>query len=157
MKTWALGYEKAKQKAKATYSAIGHISCPALGDEIVAFTSLGFNHLVRKGRVPRTRNDQKKRFVLIPYVEQMIKNPRATMEYRRTENKIIVDRHGERVLIESVAEFWTFVERFDDCVIKVVVRQLSTGGPKHFLSVMGDNVEIDNRAKKHTKIKKSRS
>ncbi len=156
MKTWGLGYKKAKQKAKQIYSAIGHIPCPALGDEIIAFTGVGFSHLVRKGRMPRTRNEQKKRFVLIPYIEKMIQNPRAVIEYRRTEEKILINRHGEQILIASVAEFWTFVEQIDDCGVKVVIRKLSTGGPKHFFSVMGDNVEIDRSQKGHIKNKKSR-
>ena len=157
MKTWALGYAKAKQKAKEIYSAIGHVPCAALGNELVAFTGIGFNHLVRKGRVPRTRNDQKKRFALVPYIEMMTKNPRAVIEYRRVEEKIVVDRHGEKMLVASVAEFWTFVEHIEGCEVKVVIRQLDTGGPKHFFSVMADNVEIDNKAKVHKQNKKSRS
>jgi hypothetical protein len=35
----------------------------------------------------------------------------------------------------------------------VVVRQLGTGGPKHFFSVMGDNVNIDEPISK-TKIRR---
>ena len=31
MKTWSLGYGKAKIKAKAIYSKIGRIQCPAFG------------------------------------------------------------------------------------------------------------------------------
>lgn len=151
MKAWKLGYEKAKRKAKAIYSAIGRISCGALGGEQVAFTGIGFNHLVRKGRLPRSRNEQKKRFVLIQYVEQMIKNPRAVIEYRKEVRKINADRHGEKVLFETTAEFWTFVEKIDDCTVKVVVRQLSTGGQKHFFSVMGNNVIIDNGKPKNKK------
>jgi len=154
MKAWKLGYEKAKQKAKAIYSAIGHVPSDALDGEIVAFTSTGFNHLVRKGRNPRTRNEQKKRFVLVQYVEAMVKNPRAVIEYRQTIEKIEVNRHGETALIESVAEFWTFVEEIDDCTVKVVVRQLNTGGPKHFFSVMGDNVDIDKRVSKNKKSRR---
>ena len=72
-----LGYEKAKQQAKQIYSKIGRIKCPALGDEYVLFTSAGFDHLLRKGRIPRTRNEQKRRFTLLPYVEKIIKNPTA--------------------------------------------------------------------------------
>lgn len=157
MKTWTLGYKKAKQKAKDIYSAIGHIPCGALGGELVAFTGIGFNHLMRKGRMPRTRNEQKKRFVLVPFIEKMIQNPRAIIEYRHIEKKIIVNRHGEKVRLASVAEFWTFIEQIDNCEVKVVVRQLNTGGPKHFFSVMGDTVEIDNKQKAHTHTKKSRS
>lgn len=58
MKTWGIGYEKSKEKAKNIYSKIGRIECSALSDEFVTFSSVRFNHLVRKGRIPRTRNEQ---------------------------------------------------------------------------------------------------
>ena len=136
-----LGYEKAKQQAKQIYSKIGRIKCPALGDEYVLFTSAGFDHILRKGRIPKTRNEQKRRFTLIPYVEQIIKNPIAKIAYRKTETKEKVNRHGEKILIESTAHFWTFVDKVDDCMIKIVIRQLENKN-KHFFSVMGDNIKI---------------
>lgn len=136
-----LGYEKAKQQAKQIYSKIGRIKCPALGDEYVLFTSAGFDHLLRKGRIPRTRNEQKRRFTLLPYVEQIVKNPTAKIVYRKTGTKEKINRHGEKILIESVAHFWTFADKVDDCVVKIVIRQLE-GKDKHFFSVMGDNVKI---------------
>ena len=154
MKAWKLGYEKAKQKAKDLYSAIGHVPSDALGGDLVAFTRVGFNHLVRKGRNPRTRNEQKKRFVLVQYIEAMVQNPRAVIEYRQTVEKVEVDRYGETLLVTSMAEFWTFVEEIDDCTVKVVIRQLSTGGPKHFLSVMGDNVTIEKSVSKNKKSRR---
>lgn len=154
MKAWKLGYEKAKQKAKALYTAIGHVPCSALGDELVAFTGIGFNHLMRKGRIPRTRNEQKKRFVLVPYIELMIQNSRAVIEYRQTTEKVEIDRHGEKILVTSTAEFWTFVEEIGDCTVRVVIRQLSTGGPKHFFSVMGSNVIIDKRTPRNKKSRR---
>ena len=150
-KPWNLGYEKSKQKAKEIYSKIGRIQSPAFGGELVAFTSAGFNHLVRKGRIPRPKNEQKRRFTLIPYVEQIIKNPKATLLYERRETRYVTDRHGKKVTIQSVADFWTFVEIIENCKIKVVVRQLDTDGPKHFLSVMGDDATT---AKRRHKIKK---
>lgn len=143
-----LGYEKAKQQAKQIYSKIGRIKSPALGDEYVFFTSAGFDHILRKGRIPRTRNEQKRRFTLISYVETIIKNPIAKIIYRKTEVKEKVDRHGEKILIESVAHFWTFIEKIDDCIIKVVIRQLANKD-KHFFSVMGDNVRIISVKKKN--------
>ncbi len=136
-----LGYEKAKQQAKQIYSKIGSIKCPALSDEYVLFTSAGFDHILRKRRIPRTRNEQKRRFTLIRYVENIIKNPTARIVYRKTEVKEKVNRHGDKILIESTAHFWTFIEKVDDCIIKVVVRQLENKD-KHFFSVMGDNVRI---------------
>lgn len=142
-----LGYEKAKQQAKQIYSKIGRIKCSALSEEYVFFTSAGFNHILRKGRIPRTRNEQKRRFTLIPYVENIIKNPVAKIVYRKETVKEKVNRHGEKVLIESAAHFWTFVDKIDDCVVKVVIRQLENKN-KHFFSVMGDNIKIISKKKK---------
>ena len=151
MKAWKLGDEKAKKKAKALYVAIGHVPCSALGDEFVAFTGVGFNHLMRKGRIPRTRKKQKKRFVLIPYIKQVIQNSRVIIEYRQTTEEIEINRHGEKVIITSTAEFWKLVEKIDDCIVKVVIRQLGTRGSKHFFSVMGDNITIDKGKRKNKK------
>ena len=149
MKTWNLGYEKSKEKAKNIYSKIGRLSSPALNNYI-NFTSIGFNHLIRKGRIPRTRNEQKRRFVLIPFVEQILKNPKAVIEYRSNEIKYYSNRYGNSVLITSFAQFWTFVEEVDSCEIKVVIRQINQGEP-HFLSVMGDKVSVSKGRKRHKK------
>ncbi len=157
MKTWSLGYTKAKKKAKTIYSKIGRIQCPAFGGEHVSFTSEGFNHLMRKGRLPRTKNEQKKRFVLIPYIEQIIKNPKAVILYERRETKVISNRHGEKISIQSIADFWTFVEIINGCRIKVVIRKISEKGNKHFFSVMGDKIKINRGKKIKNTIKKSRN
>jgi len=132
METWGIGYEKSKEKAKNIYSKIGHIECPALSNEFVTFSRVGFNHLVRKGRIPRTKNEQKRRFVLIPYVENIIKNPKAKILYREKIVKYKANRHGEKVIIESKARFWAFAENIESCKIKVIIRQLGSGN-KHFL------------------------
>ena len=131
-------YEKTKRHAKRIYKRIGRVPCPALGDELVAFTSAGFNHMVRKGRIPRSKKDQQRRFVLVPFVERIIRNPHALIAYERRKTKTVVDRHGENIILKSTADFWTFMETTDDYVIKVVIRQLGERGPKHFFSVMGD-------------------
>lgn len=131
-------YEQLKLKTKKAYSKIGRIHSPALNDEYVAFTSKGFTHLIRKGRNPRPRNEQAKRFLLIPYAEQIIRNPRVTILYRSIETKYYINRHGQKILTTSTAHFWTFVESNKDTKIKVVVRQLNQG-PKHFFSIMGNN------------------
>ena len=131
-------YAQLKLKAKRVYSKIGRVHSPALSDEYVAFTSKGFTHLVRKGHNPRPRSEQIKRFVLIPYAEAIIKNPRATILYRSSETKYYINRHGQKILTSSTAHFWTFIETIKGTKIKVVVRQLNQG-QKHFFSIMGNN------------------
>jgi hypothetical protein len=141
MDAWKLGYKKAKEKAKNIYSKIGHVKCPGLADARISFSRSGFNHLMRKGRIPRTKNEQRRRFALLPYVENIIKNPRAVIIYRKEEVKEKVNRHGEKILQESTAHFWTFVDKIEDCTVKVVIRQLSSSD-KHFFSVMGDRIKV---------------
>lgn len=139
MKTWNIGYKKAKAKAKIIYSKIGRIQCPAFNGEYISFSNKGFNHLIRKGRIPRTRNEQKKRFCLLPYAEKIIKNPTALIQYKSKELKYYTNRHGEKILTTSNADFWTFIEKFGDCTIKVVIMQVG-GGNKQFISIMGDKI-----------------
>jgi len=95
MKTWGVGYEKSKKKAKEMYSKIGRV--------------------------------------------------------KRIKYK--ANRHGEKILIESEANFWIFAQKIKSCTIKVIIRQLDNGN-KHFLSVMGDSVEIDNKNKRNKKSPK---
>lgn len=135
MKTKTLTYQQIKKATKKLYSKIGRVPSPALNNELVAFTSKGFTHVIRKGRKPRPRKEQKRRFRLLQYAEKVVKNPKAVIEYRTTETKELVNRYGEKVRVESTAQFWTFVETVDNRTIKVVVRQLNKG-QKHFFSVM---------------------
>jgi len=150
MKTWGIGYEKSKEKARQIYRKIGIISSPALGGSDVVFGAIGFNHLVRKGRIPRPRNEQKKRFVLLEYVEAIIKNPVAKIKYRQEIGKVKINRYGKILLKDSIIHFWTFFEKIEDCEVKVVISQVESG-KKHFLSIMGNNVQIDNKNYNHNK------
>ena len=68
MKTVNLDYEKSLQRAKNIYSKIGRIVSPALDNQTIIFSDIGFNHLVRKGRTLRTKNEQKKRFFVVPAI-----------------------------------------------------------------------------------------
>lgn len=157
MKTWGLGYKKAKEKAKEIYSKIGRIQSPALNNELISFTNAGFNHLIRKGRIPRSKNEQKKRFALIPFIEPILRNPVAHIIYRREETKYVTNRHGDKILIKSIADFWTFIDTIDGCLVKIVIRQIGDKGQKHFLSVMGNNILIDNKKKYKNSKKKTKN
>lgn len=137
MRKQIIDYQKLKTTAKKLYSKIGRIPSPALSGEYVAFTSVGFTHLVRKGRNPRPRSEQKRRFALLPYAETIIKNPQAVIIYRTTETKYWTNRYGQKVLITSTAHFWTFVEEINGLTIKIVIRQLNSG-QKHFFSIMSN-------------------
>jgi hypothetical protein len=117
-----MGYKACRKWAKKFYKNIGSIICPALDNQYISFNNIGFNHLIRKLSV-RSRNEQKRRFLLLPKVESIIKNPKAVIVYRKEENKI----------------YWTFVHFTDSKRIKVVIRQVG-GGSKHFYSIMDKKI-----------------
>lgn len=130
-----MGYFEIKLQAKVLYSKIGRVISPALGNDFVYFNRLGFSHLLRKGHIPRPKSEQKRRLKLLRYAESIVKNPKAKIYYRQTEEKYIINRHGQKILTNSIAKFWTFVEKIEGKEIKLVIRQLGDGN-KHFLSIM---------------------
>jgi hypothetical protein len=111
------------EKARKAYRKIGSVPCPAFDGEQVYFTSCGFNHLIRKGRVPRKINEQTHRINLIPQAVTMI----------CSEKKVYVCR--QTIIDESTGYFWTFKKINGGVKIQVVVRQLNDNR-KHFFSVM---------------------
>jgi hypothetical protein len=82
--------------------------------------------------------------------------PKANIRHERRNTRIIINRHGEKILVQSIADFWRFTEKVNDCIVKVVIRQLHPNGSKHFMSVMGNSVRINNKITNKHKIKKSR-
>ena len=155
IKCWNLGYEKSKQKAHKIYRKIGRIQCPIFNNELVSFTSSGFSHLIRKrGRVSRTKTEQKKRFVLLKYAERMVKEPthRVKIEFERREIMEKVNRFGKKILIKKKANAWTLVENIEGSEVKLVIGQVSGRG-KEFVSIMSRDVVRSTPPK--NKIKKS--
>src|SRR5262249_3164206 len=106
------------------YDQIGIIESPALSGE-VAFTDVGFNHLIRKRRRFRTRNERNRRFALLKYARRIIADKQATILYRQEH------------FHSSVIHFWAFSATIDTHDIKVVVSQIDDG-KKQFLSIMED-------------------
>ena len=145
MKIWRLGYREAKQKAMSIYFRVGRIKCPALDNKYISFNRKGFDHLIHKGRIPRSKIEQKKRFVLLKYIEKIIKNPKATILYREKDIKHKTgkaNKHGKNVLVNAKAKYWTFVENINSCKIKLVIVQINSG-MKKFCSIMGDNIQLN--------------
>jgi hypothetical protein len=134
-----MGYNSCKKWAKKFYKKIGAIISPALDDQFVYFNNTGFNHLIRKLSI-RSRTEQKKRFLLLPKVESIIKNPKAIIVYRKEEKKFLSKWKESKFLKESSFHYWTFVCFTDSKKIKVVIRQINNGC-KHFYSVMDKKVE----------------
>lgn len=112
-------YEQLKKEAWDFYSKLKPISCPALSYEKVIFTGVGFNHILRKGNVPRIKQDQMRRFRLLRYVPAVLQSKTASVSVR--ENKHV--------------RFWTIADQVGEKIIKVVISQFK-GGPKYFFSIM---------------------
>ena len=134
-----MGYPAYKKWAKKFYKKIGAVLSPALDNQYVSFNNTGFNHLIRKLSL-RSRNEQKRRFLLLPRAESIIKNPKAIIVYRKEEKKILIKRKEIKILKESIIHYWTFVYFTDSRRIKVVIRQVNNGS-KHFYSIMDKKVE----------------
>jgi hypothetical protein len=155
MKIWSLGYNKSKEKAKKIYRRIGIVQSPALGGDEISFNQLGFTHLVRRGRIPRSKNDQRKRFRLIPYLESIVTDQKAIITYDETEEDETINRHGVKMHRKSKGYFWNFKTKIEDCEVKITIRQLNNG-KKHFFSVWGDNISVRGKKRTKKKTKKTR-
>ena len=146
-----MGYVACKKWAKDFYKKIGTVLSPALDNQYISFNNTGFNHLVRKLSL-RSRNEQKRRFLRLPQVELIIKNPKAIIVYRKEEKKIEIKKNGLKVLKESTIHYWTFVYFTDSKRIKIVIRQVNNGS-KHFYSVMDKKLDETEKDKKKQKTR----
>ena len=60
-------WKKFIQEKRREYMKIGHVECPAFGNEKIYFTQAGFNHLIRKERKWRDHNEQSQRLLFMQY------------------------------------------------------------------------------------------
>jgi len=110
-------YEKEKRKAREFYNKIRRVWCPALNDYVV-FNRIGFRHLIRKNSLPRARNEQKRRFALLPQSILILSDPAMKVVHRK----------------EGKFDFWAFTKEYNNRKIKIIVRQIE-GRQKIFFSV----------------------
>ena len=115
-------YEDAKYKAKMLYESIGRVWCPALNDFIV-LDDAGFLHLIEKGRLPRPKSEQKRRFFILRYVKDILgtKEPFS----------------NDRLFASGTpVKYWKFINIQEGNTIKIVIRQIDNR-QKYFLSIYG--------------------
>ncbi len=103
------------------YREIGRVWCPIL-DGDVNFNRSGFHHLLTRYGMRRPRSQQRKRVALLVYTKEIIENPEVKCSKE------------ERIVDGMVTRFWGLVEKKDNLLIKVVVRQVGNGS-KHFFSI----------------------
>ncbi len=121
--------EELKEFIKNTrekYKHIRYVECPAFGGEKIYFTKHGFNHLLRKGRIPRSMDEQIRRLKLLRYVVKIIEKNHAFESYRKAEK------------LNSILHFWSFKKVIAGKTIFVVICQRNDK-PKTFLSIMDKN------------------
>jgi len=87
---------------------------------------------MRKGLFVRSRKEQRKRFALLQYIEQIVKEPQEIIDPREEE----ISCGGKKCIAMS----WTFVKTIQSCKIKVIIGCFNNGN-KRFLSVFGNNVK----------------
>ena len=121
-------------ETKNFYSAIGVLLCPALENQPVHFNSIGFTHLMRKGKDLRPINDQMRRFVLLHYAPKVIQYGKK-IGYRIFQKKIVVKSHKSKKEKMVTIQFWTLSLYIDSKQVKVIIIQ-EGNGQKNFLSIM---------------------
>jgi hypothetical protein len=125
--------QEEKRHAEIIYKQIGRVWCPALNDFVI-FNRTGFQHLLRKRGRRRTKHEKTRRFALLPFVENIIRNPNAEAQHEEKKLFYRFNQHGQKIKTSSRAAFWKLSEEMNGKTISVIVRKLNNGG-KYFLSV----------------------
>ncbi len=112
-------YWQKRIEAKAYYSNIKKVACPAFSGEEIIFNTYGFTHLIRKYGVLRPESDQIRRFSLLKYAALILDDENICPTYNQVET----------------VEFWMFSKVINGRTIKVIVRKIPNG-KKHFFSIM---------------------
>jgi hypothetical protein len=108
--------------AREDYKSFGSVWVPAFA-EVVIFSGLGFNHLLRKERKFRSRAEQVRRLKLVGEAIEILGCAEVWHEFR------------ERMSDQGSIKFWTFLGGDAHAASKVVVVQYAAG-LKQFLSIM---------------------
>jgi hypothetical protein len=125
------------KEAREDYNKIGRIWSVALNDYI-SFNNVGFQHLIRKGKAPRSPRQQIKRLTLIPYATEVILKPSQPVTLREEEKYSPIKRDGIEMMINTHVRFWAFHANIENKNIRVIVRQINNGH-KHFFSIFEED------------------
>lgn len=129
-------YQKVKEDTSNFYLQIKSVRCPVLNNELVHFTSEGFNHLVYKGgNHERSKNDQITKFKLLPRAKTIVEISTTYQEY--DEGLIQVRRKKFKKIVHetTTVKYWGLVAIITNFRVKVIIRQIGNG-QKHFWSVI---------------------
>ena len=126
-------YDEAKKSAKEFYKTIDCAWCPALNDYIV-FNQSGFQHLMRKRGRSRSKKEQKRRFALLLFVENIIRDKNITVQHEKNNILHSAKIGSKRIFKTTMAKFWRITAKRNGKIVKIVIRQIGNHG-KHFFSV----------------------
>jgi hypothetical protein len=115
-------YDDAKYKAETFYKSIGKIWCPAL-DDFIILDDVGFSHLIKKGRLPRPKGEQKRRFFILRYMKNILSTKEPVSTDVSSVSKVLV-------------RYWKFIDTQEGNTVKIVIRQFNNE-EKRFLSIYG--------------------
>lgn len=124
----SFGYKSTRRLARSLYRKIKKVICPILDGDEIYFNATGFGHLIRKLKI-RSRNEQKRRFRLIPFAKKII-----------LESKLIEDYRERKAWKGKVIKEWALVHTFGILTVKLIIRQVGNGN-KHFYSIMQKNTK----------------
>jgi len=122
-------YEKEKQKVKDFYYGIKCVACPNLSDSVVVFNNNGFRHLIRKGKRPRSKQDQLRRFRLVRYAPSVLASKNAII-------KEDVEKTNDGA---TKAIFWKVSKRIGERLVTTVIRKIGAGN-QHFFSIYDQKI-----------------
>ena len=130
-------YEKIRQDSENFYRKIGKIACPAFKNELVYFTSEGFNHLIFKGnRTERTKHDQITKLKLLGRAIELVRIATTYQEYEESIKEFTIKKFKQRVRESKIVKYWGLIAIMNSFKIKVIVRQVGDNGQRHFWSVI---------------------
>ena len=121
-------------KTKELYKKIGVIKCPALDNNPIHFNSVGFTHLIRKGKDLRPISDQIRRFKLLPSAVETVSHGKM-INHRMLQKTVTVKNNKIKIEKKIIIHFWTLLLISASESIKVVIIQ-EGNGQKNFLSIM---------------------
>lgn len=110
------------KKYKEEYYSIECVICPALNNKIVFINSYGFKHLIRKGRIPRSKKEKQKRLYLIVYIRSVL------------QKGTLVEIREEYMGNIKMNTFWCIEYLIDTKIIRVILRRIQKG-KIHFFSI----------------------
>jgi hypothetical protein len=129
-------YQSKKEAAHRSYSAQPLIHSPFFNEDIV-LSPEGFQHLSLSAHGGRTKEEQIRRFILLPLGLHVLKTSTTLQAYRKRLAAVGTPGSSRGLKGTKIVQWWAFVALFlkQDIKVRVVVRKVG-GGELHFWSVM---------------------